>query len=64
MSKHIIISGRKTAKPVRRTPYMVQLRNAGEYSLADVRRCLDFHPGEMTSKKCRSICKHARLRER
>nr|VDD11142.1 unnamed protein product [Brassica rapa] len=63
MSKHMIISGRKTEKPVRRTHYMVQLRNAGEYFLADVRGCLYAYPGEVTEKEYRSICKHAHLRE-
>lgn len=59
----MIISGRKTEKPVRRTHYMVQLRNAGEYFLADVRGCLYAYPGEVTEKEYRSICKHAHLRE-
>ncbi|KAJ4893786.1 hypothetical protein Rs2_20580 [Raphanus sativus] len=62
MYKHKVIPSWRPKKAVRRTPLMMKLSHAREFSLADVRRCLYDQTGRITMKECRYIFRHARLK--
>lgn len=62
MTRHRCILGHPAQNPVRRTPFMMALRRAEEYSISDVRRFLRAQPDQITTRECREICKNARLR--
>ena len=63
MTTHNTIPVSRIPKSTRLTPYIMSLKRAKEYSISDVRRCLNAQPGQITPTECRRICKHARLRE-